>query len=310
MLGNMTTRAQSCFVAVALLVGCFYWLRGGAYFWPDGNNLNAYTFTANYYHQPMMDCWRSRVLALKMSSAWTELRDKHQYKTEQDYRDCLADTFASYHVFFLALIFGMLLALKDPLVPLLGTVAGLFYSPAPYFQPYAFPWDFPVMLCFTAAFLAYRARNWWLVIAAVFVGGMIKESVLVAGLFLIGAPWNWYRRFGVVAILGLLVFFLNGLLMPAGAHPSFMMNVVDWKLNLKVLTTDLRLAHPVFACAGGLALLLLFLCKVKDWPLRAVIAAFLAGEFFCGALQEFRIYGEILPLCWIVVSEKQRAKIR
>lgn len=222
--------------------------------------------------------------------------------------------YASYNCVFLFALFVMLIfAIEKPLVPMLGTVAGLMCSSAPQFQPYIHPFDMPTMFLFTAAFLCYDKKHWWLLMAVVLAGGLIKESVLVAGLFFLGVPWGSYRRtwqnvffvrLGVVAILVLLVHFIMGLIMSSGGHMNWMIGNVGgqhpWVKNITLLST-MRSTHPMFVNGGGLVVLIASLCKLKDWPLRAVIAAYLVGVFFFGWMLELRTFFEVLPMGWILV---------
>jgi hypothetical protein len=294
------TRTLQLFIAISLTIGCFYWFRGGAVPWisdrtpQNGDNLNSFVFVNawNNTNNALPHCWDSRVIALRASHEWTELWKGRQFW----------NIYASYNALFLFATFLLLVfGVQKPLVPMLGTVAGLLVSAMPQFQPYCFPFDMPVMFLFTAAFICYDKRLLWPLLAVVVAGGMIKESVLITALFLLGAQWTWFRRFGAIAILILIVHFYNGLLMPAGAHESWMVSMCGPLDNIKSLS-DPRLSHTIFANAGGLAVLAACLWRIRDWPLRLVVLGYFMGEFCCGCMLELRIFFEVLPLGWILAQ--------
>ena len=315
------------------------------------NNTTAYNFFSQFDHHPLsVPAWQSRIISFKLAGWWTQiwrsqplaLKEGHflqrvtyingkviQGETFADPTEDVIDPgdnfrsdwpalwsiYASYNCVFIFALFVMLIfAIEKPLILMLGTVAGLICSSAPQFQPYIHAFDMPTMFLFTAAFLCYDKKRWWLLIAVVLAGGLIKESVLVAGLFFLGAPWGSYRRpwqnvvfvrLGVVAILVLLVHLIMGLIMPADSHMNWLIGNVagqhPWLKNITLLST-IRSTHPMFVNGGGLVVLIASLCKLKDWPLTAVVAAYLAGVFLFGWMLELRTFFEVLPMGWILAQ--------
>ena len=315
------------------------------------NNTTAYNFFSQFDHHPLsVPAWQSRIISFKLAGWWTQIwrakplvlkeghflqrvtyingkviQDKPFSDPTEDVIDpgdnfrsdwpALWSIYASYNCVFIFALFVMLIfAIEKPLIPMLGTVAGLMCSTAPQFQPYIHPFDMPTMFLFTSAFLCYDQKHWWLLMAVVLAGGLIKESVLVAGLFFLGAPWGSYRRpwqnvvfvrLGVVAILVLTVHFIMGLIMPAGSQMNWMIGNVSgqhpWVKNIALLSA-IRSTHPIFVNGGGLVVLIASLCKLKDWPLMVVIAAYLTGVFLFGWMLELRTFFEVLPMGWILAQ--------
>jgi hypothetical protein len=329
--GDIRKKCIAVFISLACTMGCFYWLRGGIIPLLDGNPSAPYFFSAKVTHNWVNPTMISRQLAMRLSGAWLKLFDPKDLLNETDllmindkntgrkyglHRIANANTpqldfanvFAAYHAVFIgATLLLLALAVKEPLIPILGTVAGLLVNAAPNMHPFIFPWDMPDMLLFTSAFLLYRSRRWLPLVGIIFIGGMMKESVLVTVFFLFGAPWKVWPRLVAIAAIICAVQFFNSLLIPVGGSQSWIADLgtkdVGRIYNLHKLFTP-ELPHAIFANAGGLALLIwLMVTKIRDWPLLGVLAAYLSGEFCCGRIDEYRVWFEVLPMGWILISE-------
>jgi len=130
----------------------------------------------------------------------------------------------------------------------------------------------------------------------------------VPALLLLGAPWKRWQQAAVIAGLVALTYSLNALMTPAHTAPEW--RAVGFgriRENLQAIigtsTNCVWPSHVVFANAGGLVLLLWCLFRRRDWPLRLVGLAYFIGEFCGGRFSEFRIWFEVLPLGWILVSD-------
>jgi hypothetical protein len=79
-----------------------------------------------------------------------------------------------------------------------------------------------------------------------------------------------------------------------------------WSLlvhNLHLLFS-LNLNHVLFTNAGALLIMMLIPWRNRrDVVFKILAVAFIIGQFLCGSIIEFRIWYEILPLGWMVISE-------
>src|SRR5208282_6022315 len=213
---------------------------------------------------------------------------------------------------FLTVIF----ALRHSLFINLGIFAGLMYNFSPASGLYFYPWDLPATLFFTLAVLFFERRQMWLMAAAACAGCFFKETVLVCALLaLFAGHWRWGKRVlmfgGIVAVyvLGKKIL-LSQLDLPVAAfsmdnatnlaglfRPGLLVE------NFKALFSP-TFNHAIFANAGTLAAVLVLGWRRRFLPYMALIVVFLAGQFMYGALNEFRIFMQILPLSLILLSER------
>ena len=64
------------------------------------------------------------------------------------------------------------------------------------------------------------------------------------------------------------------------------------------------LNQVLFTNAGTLFIMMLIPCRNRrDVVFKVLIVVFIIGQFLCGIINEFRIWYEILPLGWMVISE-------
>ena len=291
------------FFAVSFSIGIFYTFRGSSLPQPGGNALPSFMFVSRSHHMPVStdqlpDFWKSRYVACVLTGWWTDF-----WKPAN--QAGFMNVFASFHA---VCVFGVLVAmvfgLKNAMVPMFGVVAGIVFNASPELHPYVLPWDMLAMLLFTVASLSYFHKNWTLLIATVFLGGLVKETVLVCALFLLAAPWKWKLRIAMIGGLILLTYLVNTAFMPQRAAPSWVVAMVDGRIthNLRAFVS-LSPAHVLFANAGGLLVAVVCLFRAKDWTTLAVFGAYMVGQFFGGQIDEFRVWFEILPTCWIVIQK-------
>lgn len=224
---------------------------------------------------------------------------------------------ACFHALWLALLLWLIMRHRpDAVIIMLGTYAGLGYSLIQQTGNIYFPWDMSAMFFFTLAMLLFDQRRWGALLATVWLGALFKETLLCCGLLvLFHERWNWRRRLGSLAAVGLAALLTRKLLMSLyGIHTltvplnnaqswsEIFFNTVLFK-NLDDLFS-LNLNHVAFANGGALLLMLLIPWRNRrDLARKSVVLAFVAGEFFCGVIDEFRIWYELLPLGWMMVSE-------
>lgn len=194
-----------------------------------------------------------------------------------------------------------------------GVMAGLVCNAMPDPSLYLMPWDMPVMFFFTVAFIAYRKKSWPVLIAAVLTGSVIKETALVASLFLLAAPWKYWVR--GLAIIGLFAAsqWITLSISPADAPLSWKAGAGNFWANFHAITL-FKFWPDIFANAGGLVLLVYCLFHITDWGLRAVVLCFIVGlkytevstAWYSSAhpvYTEFRDWCELLPLSWITIND-------
>jgi hypothetical protein len=67
---------------------------------------------------------------------------------------------------------------------------------------------------------------------------------------------------------------------------------------------SLNLNQVLFANAGALLIMMLIPWRSRrDVVFKILAVVFIIGQFLCGSIIEFRIWYEILPLGWMVISE-------
>ena len=70
------------------------------------------------------------------------------------------------------------------------------------------------------------------------------------------------------------------------------------------LLFSLNLNHVLFANAGALFIMMMIPWRNRrDVVFKILTVAFIIGQFLCGIISEFRIWYELLPLGWMVISE-------
>lgn len=299
----MKRKVIPLFIAVALTIAVFYWVRGAAFCQMNGNNFGSFMFGSYSETHPIQkeqypDFWKSRYLGCELASRWLDLVNP---RTNLGYLNTVGSFYAAW-LFgtFLILIVGV----AEPILPMLGVVAGLMYSAAPDVHPYVIPYDFAAMFFFTAAFVAYRCRRWGWLVACVIIGGWFKETVLVASLFLLAAPCSRLLTFPITVILVSGVQWLTSALQPYPCDASWLVALRGGRISQNLHRFfEPHLNHVLLANAGGLVLLAAALFKSRDTLLNLVIIYMIVGEMFGAVTDEFRVWYELLPIGWVMVNE-------
>jgi hypothetical protein len=225
--------------------------------------------------------------------------------------------FALYNLFWLGGLFLLVMAMVgEPILPMLGIAAGMFYNLNPTSEGYLFPWDTPSMFFFTLVFLFYQRKMFVATLATIFFGSFIREPIFVCALLpAMAAPWR--HRFLISSAVVLAALGINHLITPAHAMPHVWHNLLSFreaiKCNAKILFSwaapcspvpeRVNLFHLFFANGGGLAIGAWAAAKLKDWPTTWVLISFAAFEFTIIAAYETRTWLDVLPIAWILFSQ-------
>ncbi len=329
------------FVAISLAVYYFFLMfpQTEAPRQVDGSEMNAYLFTYLSDHPysqkdiaSEMPNWKTR-LAGPMISGWAYDQTLKNFAYSVDtktpdsgnfvfagYRFNINNIiFGSYHATWLFLLFVILiLHRKDALLIMLGVFSGLMYNLIIPAGQWFYPWDIPTMLFFTWACLLYDKRQLFPLILVVWMGSLFKETTLCCTLLiLLGEHWTLKKRIAGFAITVIACLLTRKLLMAvygvkttalalndaANIH-GFLFNTWSLLVNNIDDLFSMNLNHVLFANAGALFLMLLIPWRNRrDVVFKILAVAFIIGQFLCGIIHEFRIWYEILPLGWMVISE-------
>lgn len=308
----------------------------------DGNEMNYYLFTylSDHpyplpHHKNLLagfDNWKARLpgpmitgwvhdVALKICAHRSRLNpaDADKLYFGGYYFLMPAVAFGFYHALWLFLLFGILiLHRRDALLIMLGVFSGLMYNFTIPAGKWFYPWDMPAMFFFTWACLLYDKRQLFPLMAVVWLGSLFKETTLCCALLILMAGhWPWKKRIAGFAVTLIGCLLTRKLLMAAYGVKTmfFALNNAEnaHELVLKtwgVLLDNLHLLfgaslnHVLFTNAGALFIMMLIPWRNRrDIVFKILAVVFIIGQFLCGIIVEFRIWYEILPLGWMVISE-------
>jgi hypothetical protein len=327
-----------CFVALSLTIYLLFLLsdKAEAPRISDGNVMNIYLFTYMSRQPPYTSTnmiadfgnWRARVAGPVLTGwlwdttakIYSKLGGSNQYVTVDGYNISIPGfVFSGYHAAWLFLLFALLIIYRrDALWLMLGIFSGLMYNLIVPSGEWFYPWDFPVMFFFTWACLLFDRRQLIPFLVVIGLGSLFKETVLCCSLLLlVDERMQLKKRFVIFAGLAVTCLLLRKLAMRAcDVHTIFFdLNNVGslsemFSKTAGLLGNNVRLLfsaglnHVIFVNAGSLLLLLLLPNKDRRVINFKVLAGvFIAGQFLCGSIHEFRIWYEVLPLGWILVSE-------
>jgi len=293
------------FIALTLSIYFYYLVKPLSEPRPNGDMQNFYYFVCRSpikqgipdYEDIRLNVWKKRIAGPIITGKIADsLVDSTGHLPPERFR-C---AFGAYHATWLFALFCALLAFKQPLLVIVGTFAGLMFylsDPVPLFMP----WDMPVMFFFTLSYLAYTRRNLWLLVGSCFAGATFKETALLPSMLLLfWSPWPMKKRLG--AFMGFCASILIALNVAAFFMDTSGGTTFDFQMipNLREFFTP-SLRHVLFVNCG--TMLLLFVLP-SDWGTKALAVAFIAGQVWSGTFHEFRIWNEILPVCWIVVANR------
>jgi len=315
---NRRVIAVELFVALSLTVSFFFVVRTGSRPGADGDTMPKALFlylshkTSAVDTQQIPASWRMR-LAAPILSAW--LLDASPVTDSTG--PAFENLFGLFHTTWLFLLFLLLIFYrKDALLIMLGIMGGLFYYLSDPVRPQFYPWDMATMFFFTLACLLFTSRRMWLLMMVVWIGALFKETTLCCALLiLLGEQWSWRKR--ILGFAGtVLITFASYKFLMSHYHLSGHVLAMNQAANTpdlflkSVLVNNLHVLfsldprHVLFVNAGSLFLMLLIPWKDRRGViLKLVIITYVIGEFFWGVINEFRIWYEVLPLGWIIISD-------
>jgi Sel1 repeat len=318
-------------VALSLTVTFYFLVRPTCKIHRDGNQISAQTFCYLSKGVPAVGKdlvqlnWKKR-LAGPILSGW--LLDE-KFKGAPDFTwDGFQSVFGFYHATWLFLLFLVLIVYrKDALLIMFAVFGGLMYNLTDTAQPpFYYPWDLPTMFFFTLACLLYDSRRLWPLMVVVWLGGLFKETTLCCALLiLLGEHWTLKKRVAGFAATVIATFAANKFLMTLYGvkAPILAMNdapgVIDIIRNTRLfynfdILFGLNARHVLFANAGSLLIIMLIPWRNRrDVVFKLLMVSFVIGEFFCGIINEVRIWYELLPLGWMMIADallKERPMIQ
>ena len=225
----------------------------------------------------------------------------------------LPSIFAAYHASWLLLLFGLLIRYRaDALLIILGTFSGLMLNLSITSWQYFFPWDLPSMCFFTWAILTYdNSRKIFPLMTIVWLGALFKETTLCCALLiLLGEHWPVKKRIaGFVATIAAFAIAKKLLLLACAVpiqffSPDNFFSKLQLAHNFAVTFTHPGLNHVVFVNAGTLLIVLVLPWRTyREMLFKLIAVAFATGILLFGVIIEFRVWYEILPLGWMLISE-------
>ena len=302
-------------VILGLSVFYFFLVRNFALGVGD-NNINNWVFTAcgksSFHLDGLYLVWKGRISGLLLSGSLFDLIVGDDSYSIQAYAAC----FGLYHAFWLLLLLlTILVAVRQSLLINLCIFAGLLYNFIPLANFYFFPWDLPATVFMTLAVLLFDRGHRGLMLAAICVGCLFKETVLVAAILCFFCrEWRW--RWRILSFLGLAAFYLlsKRYLVSTLHLKTAVLSMGDATnlqqlLRLDILIPNLKLLFSakapqvLFANAGTLVAVLVVGWQKRFRPYMWVILLFVAGQFMYGAFNEVRIFMQVLPLCCLMLIE-------
>ncbi|MBD3222796.1 hypothetical protein GF314_16335 [bacterium] len=279
------------------------------------NEANALTFVRSNAslenYQRLRQEWRSRVgangAAHLVSEAVADGRPAG--------REHLRRTVATHSAIWLALVNVALLAGlgRRALVIVWGVFAAVVFGYAPGLVSRIYPWDLPALFWFALALVLWHRGRWRWLVAAIAVGMLFKETVVVLLVALALRDEPWRRRWRLLAVAAGLTVAVKLAADLTVANPATLVTATTrppdggalrlWD-NLHLLGS-MSFAHPAWLNAGTLVALLILPGRER-WltTLRAVAAVFLVATFLFGVVSEYRIWFELAPLAVYALARR------
>ena len=304
------------FVALSLSVSYYFQVRTYAI---HGDGWNDFIFracsTKDYRlgGSEIFETWKGRLSGMLLSGMlYDHLVDENSLPHAGLVR--FNNIFGLYHAFWLWLLFlTIICALRNSLLINLGIYAGLMYNFSDSVGPHFYPWDLPAILFFTLAVILYQRRHLFLMSAVICTGVFFKETVLLCALLpFFSSHWKWRTKiltFLTVTLVFLLgkKFLLSGLHLKTAVLSMGDATSLTGLLNGSFLVENIRtictpaINHVLFANAGTLVVMLLLGWHKRFRPYTLLVWLFVAGQMVYGTISEYRIFGEVLPLSWILL---------
>lgn len=303
-------------LAFGLTVTYYYLVKGYAA-GVEGNSTNYWVFsscsTLNFHLDELYAAWKGRLGGLLLSGALFDALAKGNAIDPGRY----ATAFGLYHAFWLLSIFLLIICFSRNAKWInLGIFAGLAYNFTPATGLYFYPCDLPAAFFFTLAVLLYHRQQILLAAIVTCVGSFFRETVLVAALLsLFAVGWKWHWR--IIVFLAQIVAYVwikrlclagldvNAAVFSMGDATRFadLFRFGTMRANLGKMLTP-RVNHIVFANAGTLIGVLLLCWKRRFNPYTLLVLIFFLGNFVYASFDEFRTFMQVLPLSWLLLSER------
>jgi hypothetical protein len=315
-MNTLKTKFVCLFVALSLAVTYYYIVKPFAMGTP-GNGTNFWVFSAMSKANPHLNAiypvWRSRIGGMWISGKLVD----SVVKDGQLRIDAAQLVFGIYHSVWLFLFFAMLIFLvDDPLFAITACFACMLYMFTPKASYYAYPWDIPGMTFFTLNYLLWRRKSYNLMLAVMVVGYAFKETIILSGILFFFTDLTKWNKVRYLAATAAIAFFMKiGITLAIDGKISLVTNQFisgtqknpfkdsTFFLNIKELTTP-SLNHFIFVNGGTFIISLLLPIRTKiERGTKAVIGIFSLAALLAGALNEFRIMLDILPISILAIRE-------
>ncbi len=315
-MNRLRTNAVCLVVALSLAVTYFYMIRPLALGRPN-DKTNLWVFSAMSKSSPHLGAiypvWRSRVAGMWISGQLMDDAVKNGQLSAED----LQDAFGLYHSVWLFLFFVMLgFLVTDPLFAIMACFGCMFYMFTPRAAMYSYPWDIPAMLFFTLNYLLWRKGQYAVMLAIMIIGYLFKETIMLSGvLYLFSDLPKWHKVRYLVATVAIATVMKASITLGVDGKISFVTNqfisgtqanaFIDSTFlhNVKELTTP-TMNHFLFVNGGTFILSLLLPMRTRiEKGTKAMLGLFSVASMLAGALNEFRIMLDILPISILAVRE-------
>jgi hypothetical protein len=315
-MNNLKEKFICLFVALSLTVTYYYVVKPYAMGTP-GNGTNFWVFSAMSQTSPHLNAiypvWRSRVGGMWITGKLVDSAVKNGELRIED----VQQLFGLYQSAWLFLFFLMLIFLvDDPLFIVTACFACMLYMFTPRANYYSYPWDLPGMIFFTLNYLLWRKKRFNLMLIVMVAGYLFKETIILSGVLfwftdltklqkirylLATAGIAFFMKVGITSVIdGRISFVTNQFISGTSDNTSKTFQLL---VNLKDLATP-TLNHFIFANGGTFLVSLCLPMKTQvEKGTKAVIGIFALAALLAGALNEFRIMLDILPISILAIRE-------
>jgi hypothetical protein len=311
---KLKVKLVALFIALSLTVTYYYLIKPWA-MGTQNNSTNFWVFSAmshaNYHLQTLYPVWRPRVGGLWISGRLVDSVVQNGQMNTED----IQNVFGLYHAYWLFAFFCMLILLvEDPVFVILGCFAGLFYMFTPRAEHYSYPWDMPSMTFFTLSYLLWIRKHYDWMLAVIFIGYLFKETVLVTAVLFFFTDLTLRKKIIYFVIAGVstlllkigVTFLVDGKIelltqdLTRGDSSGKLMTLIT---NLhELFTPDWN--HFIFVNAGTfMAALFLPVRNKIEWGTKTLLLIFFVGQMFAGALHEYRIMLEAVPIAILYLRQ-------
>jgi hypothetical protein len=312
----LKTKLICIFVSLSLAVTYFYIVKPWAMGIP-GNGTNFWVFSAMSKANPHLDSiypvWRSRIAGMWISGKLVDSAVQNgQLKVEDAQR-----VFGMYHAVWLFLFFLMIVFLvQEPLFIITSCFACMLYMFTPRASYYAYPWDIPAMIFFTWNYLLWRKKHYNLMLLVMFVGYFFKETIIVSGVLYFFTDLSKGRKIQyLIATAAIALILKVGITLGVDGKISLVTNQFisgnqghlfkdsTFFINIMDLITP-NLNHFIFVNGGTFIVSLLLPMRTQiERGTKAVLGVFFLAALLAGALKEFRIMLDIMPISIFAIRD-------